>query len=262
MFVEPIIGYHNLLNDPTVTSIVADPAGNPAAAGFEIANVHDWLDHDFWKATTAGVDAGFKLTLSGALTADYFAVAAHDLFTQGATIQLQYWTGAAWADAVAAFGPADNGVRFKTFNSISAAQWRVLVSGAPTAAVSLGVVSFGNRLTIPAPVGLGFSPPNFAHADQILNNRANGGALLGRSVIGKGIDLDSISFDLLDPAWMRTNWIPFMEHATKYPFFFQWNDSDYNNEGALVWTSGPISRPQYNQPKHMSARLDLVGRRD
>lgn len=262
MFVNPIIGYDNLLNDPTVTSIVADPAGNPAAAGFDIPNAHDWLDWDFWRATNAGVDSGFALTLSAPKTADYFAVAAHDLATQGATIVLQYWNLGAWADLFTPIAPTTNGVIFKTFASKNSNQWRVLVSGAPTAAVSIGVVSFGDRLAIPAPIGLGFTPPNMAHADQVLNNVADGGALLGRSIIGKGIDLGRVSFDLLDPAWMRANWIPFMDHANLYPFFFQWEDTNYNSESAFVWTKKGIDNPSYNQPLFMTAAIDLAGRRD
>jgi hypothetical protein len=183
--VNPIIGYDNRL-DPAQGGVLADdPVGNPALPGNPILNSTDWLDYDFWKATNAGVDAGFKVTFGGAQTADYFAVAAHDLFTQGATIVLQYWTGV-WTNAFAPIAPTNNNVIFKTFAQQSSTIWRVFVSGAPTLAVSLGVVSFGDRLTIPAPVGLGFTPPNMAHADKILNNRADGGAILGRSVIGQG----------------------------------------------------------------------------
>jgi len=260
-WINPIIGFENLL-DPANGGVLADdPVGNPALPANPILNATDWLDFDFWKATNPAADAGFSVTFGAPWAADYFAVAAHDLFTQGASIVLQYWTGA-WTNAFAPIVPTDNGVIFQTFSPQSSTIWRVLVSGAPTAAVSLGVVSFGNQLSIPAPVGIGFTPPNMAHADKILNNRADGGAFLGRSVIGKGIDLGKVAFDLLDPAWVRANWIPLMNHAILKPFFIQWNNTAFPAESAFVWTRGPIDKPQYSQPLLMRVALDMVGRRD
>ena len=257
--IPPIIGYQNHLESSGVV-LADDPVGNPALPANPILNATDWLDYDFWKATTAATDAGFSATFGGSTTADYFAVAAHDLFTQGASIVLQYDSGG-WVNAFTPIVPTDNNVIFKTFSAQSSLKWRVFVSGAPTVAVSLGVVSFGNKLSIPAPIGLGFSPPPFARADGILNNRADGGAILGRSFISKGIDLGRVSFDLLTPAWARANWLPFMDHAQLKPFFFQWNDTDFASESAFVWTRGPISRPRHDQPLLMRAEMDLVGRR-
>lgn len=222
------------------------------AVGFEADRAYDWLGHTWWKPAAAGTHT-LTLTLSSAKTANYFAVANHDLGAQNATVKLQYSLdgGSTWLDATASEGAAAIGTKvlLLVFPDISASKWRVqTVSGGTP---SIGNVSFGRRVQLPHGVHVGFSPPNLNRENEIINATSEGGAFIGRSVIRKGSNID-LSLRALAPAWVRNTWEPFVDHAEMFPFFFGWDVTGYPWESALCWSES-IESARYDEPKMMSA---------
>ena len=100
------------------------------AAGFLVANVLDMLEGTLWKATSSSdqyilFDAGSGNTY----TADYIAIAGHNLKTRAATLTLQYSTdGTIWNNAFTGFAVVDDKAFVKEFTTQNVRYWRVKLS--------------------------------------------------------------------------------------------------------------------------------------
>lgn len=238
------IGYHNLLEEGYV-------GASSEASGFPVENAYDWRPYDFWKANDSAASSHWiRLDLFSAKAADYFMLHAYNL--DGGTVVLQHSDDdAAYTDAFAALS-GTGAVLFKTFVSASHRYWRVLFTGVePTA----GVIAFGRRLTL-ADQMEGFTPPEFARDVELLTNQSVTGNFLGQSVLRRGAEF-SIEAFLMTPAFARTDWLPFMNHAEAKPFGIQWSDLN-PTENAFVWAKD-IEDTAYIGGCHQGSRAKLVG---
>lgn len=241
------LGYDNLLTKGTVSA-------SSAAVGFEAVNASDWLPWTWWQPATAGTQY-LNLTLAAAAQADYLAIASHDLGLKGASVQLQYSTdNATWTGAHAAVLPAGADVVFVLFPIVSARYWRVMIS----ATASLGIVSFGRRLKIPNGLPDGFTPPALNRQDEITNNEAESGAVLGRTLIRRLVDVD-IRLRVLEPDWVRREWVPLAAHAATKPLFFAPQASIYPGEAVICWCDS-FDAPRYSGYMFMEAGIKGKGR--
>lgn len=250
-----VIGYDNLLGATggTVTA-------STEATGFEKENAYDWRVFDWWKPTATG-DSWVQVTFGANQSVDYFAVAAHDLTTQGSTIKLQYSTnsGSTWNDATTATGGTSDRVIFDTFTSISADYWRILVNN-PVTIASIGVVAFGARVDLTRGFPIGFMPPALARVNEYQTSMSDNGQFIGRSGARKTYK-GSFSLDTLTPSWVRTYWEPFVDHAELKPFFLSWNEDDYPEDAMLCWMKDSYTSPSYDSTQTMSVKLDFNARR-
>ena len=242
---SPIIGYDNVFNQGNISA-------TSEAAGFAKENAVDWLTYDFWKPTAAGtvyltVNAGYGSDV------DYLGIAAHDLGTNGATAQLEYWTGSAWAVASAVLAPTNDNVLFTTFTSVNSDQFRLKIVS-PTAASKIGIVSAGQRLALERNVRVGWVPPLISGYD-IAAHFSEENNLLGRSLITR---MGSATVDLtgLTESWLRSNWIGLLNHAKSKPFFMQWDSTGHTSEVALYFVKSRLELPSYSGNKHMTTSLD------
>lgn len=249
------IAYHNLLEDSSGTVTASSEV-----SGFEKENAYDWRVFNWWKATSTG-DAWIQVAFGSAKTADYFAVAAHDLTDQSASIKLQYSTnnGSTWNDATTASTGSDNRIIFKTFDSISASYWRVFVS-APTAVASIGIVAFGDRIDLPVGFNTGFSPPALARKNEYETSMSNNGQFIGKSISRKTYTGD-ISLRLLEPGWVRNYWEPFIDRAETKPFFLSWDTASYSDEAVICWMEDRYRGPSYDSTQTMSVNLGFNAKR-
>lgn len=249
---NPTIGYVNLLED-AATSATSEATGYPKE------NAYDGLTFDGWKAGAAGT-VYFTADLGSAQSVDYWACAAHDLHQRSGTIKLQYSAdnfSVDINDVGAAVTPSDGGVIFRTFTAVSARYWRFEVSST-TVASFIGALALGPRLDIPEGMAIGFVPPTLSYDDEVTNQRAEGGAFLGRSVLRYGAETE-MRFDLVDPAWVRSDWKPFMEHARTRPFFLSWDVDNYPAEAVFAWSDGKIPAPKYSHSTWMSVSMRIKG---
>lgn len=171
-----IVGYENLLENGAVVA-------SSENADFPVENLFDWRTSDFFKPATFGT-INIDLTLSGADAADYFAFYGHDLYDHGGTIKLQYHNGSSYVDCFSAITPTDNKPQLVTFSSQSATLWRVVITC--TTVFSIAVVSFGARMTMERDLYIGWTPPKFGRATQLIDSTSDGGQFLGRSIIANG----------------------------------------------------------------------------
>jgi hypothetical protein len=248
----PRIGYKNLFENGAVTA-------SSEATGYEKENAYDWFGFDWWKPTVTG-DSWLRVSFGSAQLANYMAVWGHDLADHSASVKPQYSTngGSTWNDAASIVLPADNNTIFFVWDDINAADWRLLVNCSTTIPV-IGGVQIGEVLKFPRNVDTGFSPPSLVPVVESKTAQSEKGAFIGGSALYEGI-IGSFSMKTLDPVWVRSNWIPFVNHAqTPKPFVFAWDNDTHSSEVVLAWITKKIKSPVYGDSLHMNISLSFEG---
>lgn len=244
----PILAISNHLRDGTLTS-------STSATDYPVESCIDGFTTTQWKPTGTATE-WIKVDMTTATAADYFAVFAHDLHTQGASLKCYYSTDdISYTQVGATATPTTSRVIFQAFTSVSARYWKLEVTGA-TAAVSIGVAAIGARIDVPEGLRPGFVPPHLGYDDKIYNHTSNSGAFTGRSVEIHARST-KIGFDLLTPAWVRSTLEGFIEDARTWPFFFAWDNDGHSDEAAYCWTNGKLPRPEYDKPTFMRFSMDV-----
>jgi hypothetical protein len=248
------IGYHNLFEDSTATV-----AASTEATGYLKENAYDGLGYDWWKPTATG-DSYLSASFGSAQTANYMTIWGHDFGTNGSSAKPQYSTngGSTWNDAASSQSPTHNNTLFWSWDDISAADWRCLVTNPSGISVIAGV-QIGQVLALPYNMSEGFAPPSLAPMVTLKTSQSESGAFIGGRVLNKGI-IGKIDMSDLDPAWVRTYWVPFITHAqTPKVFVVAWDDQNHSSEVVLGWVKKQVPQPKYNTPLLMNISLDFEG---
>jgi len=251
-----LLNYDNLFLDPGATITGISPAG------FEKENAYDWIGATFWKPGAG--DKALTAQFSSSTLVNYFAIAAHNLGSEGCTLHFQYSAdGSTWFAFSAPITPTDD-TPIMVYNPTGVSDlWFRIVIVDCTADTVIGIASFGVGLELPSPIPPGsWAPPPYATKYETQTNVADGGAFLGRSIRRKGIT-GRIQQDLVPVAWIEANWRPLIEHLAKKPAFYCW---DYENaittDTALVWTIDEISKPDRYEPLFYRFNIPINGTYD
>jgi hypothetical protein len=242
------LAYENLLERGEVTA-------SGEASEFPVENCFNWKPHDFFKPAVDGT-INIDLVLDTPQTADYFGFFNQDLYTQGATIKLQYHDGSGYVDCFNPFTPADNSPQVFYFDAVSASLWRVVIEC--TEVFGIGVISFGQYLALPYGMYLNWTPPQLADDAELSDSVSERGSFLGRSVISQGVKT-SIELQYASDGWVRGNWPDFRDHAKSRPFFWTPNVLTYPNESVFCWVEGKVPMPRHTQYKHMGCSIPIRG---
>jgi hypothetical protein len=244
------IGYDNVF-----TGYSGTITASSEATGYEKERGLDWRPSTWWKPTATG-DSWLRVTLPRNQFVNYFAVAAHNLTESGSRIKLQYSLtgGSSWVDVTDVVpGFNDQTIFIVLDDTYAAAEWRVLVSN-PTTISSIGMIAAGQLLDLTKGQKTGFAPSAYARSAEYNTTESDTGLFLGRSVKRTG-RTGQITLDLLDPAWVRSKWMLFVDHAEIKPFFVSWRHEHYANEAVYAWTSGAIDSPSYDTPLTMQTAV-------
>lgn len=214
----PRLGVENLLrlSLATVTASAEETGGereNAYAEGFT---------HDFWRPGASGTQ-WLRGSFGEPVRSNYVAVAAHDLRQRGGSIKMQHSKdgGSTWVDSTDEFAPSDSRPIMLLYDDTTAADHRLVVTSSE--AVSLGVVSFGSVIKLPVGIQAPWEPPYLNRENRYVNERSEGGAFIGRSLIAEGTEL-SLNLKNVDPKWIRRVWEPAVRKMEQYPFFFAARD--------------------------------------
>ena len=224
--------YDNRLDDAT-------PAASTTAAGYSVLNLREWRPYTAWQPTalpaTVTVDCG------SAKAADYWAVYEHDLFTQGATIQLRGSTDnfAASDVLVDTVTPTSDAPFVRFIASTSYRYWRLRITG--TTMPTLGIAAMGVAFDIPAYLSSGFDPIGRKVKGQ--SNRSELGHPLGRTVMYEAWE-EGLSFECLSWSWLRADWLTaWREHLRDEPFLFMWDPTGHPAEIHLAAVKDEFKSP-------------------
>ena len=79
------MGYPKIFHDNRLDD--ATPAASTTAAGYNVLNLRDWRPYTKWQPTA--LPATVTVDCATAKAADYAVIWGHDLFTQGATLEIR-----------------------------------------------------------------------------------------------------------------------------------------------------------------------------
>jgi len=184
------------------------------ATGFDGVNAATATQTDFWKPTA--MPATWTLTFDATETIGAVAIDTHTLGTSGATVTVQEWTGAVWADVVAATPTDDEPIAF-LFEKRSTDRIRISIAGATIPLI--GVIHCSEPLELPQTVYMGAPTPiDMALVTQFELTQSATGKFMGRSVRFSKTQND-FTVAHLKEAWVRDVFMPFVEDAREYPYF-------------------------------------------
>lgn len=209
----PRIGYRNLFREGTVT-VSSEDSDHPK----ELA--YDGLTYDGWRGLGGSPsEEWIRVEISGSptATADYMAIAAHTL--AGATLTPQRSAnGTSWTNLETAFVAQSNRPIVWEWTEVAAPYWRLLIQHAPNP-VQIGAIHVGRKLTLPRGFAPGWEPPALNENVTYSNTMSEGGQILGRHVVRRGVKVEAQTANMLY-TFAKDDWLPFVESAEQYAAFF------------------------------------------
>lgn len=164
---------------------------------------------------------------------------------------------AVWTTFAAAVAPTNDDPILYLDDVVAAAAIRVTLTGSGSMP-RMAVVYVGEALVMQREVTAPFTPPNLSRKTVLSRSLSRGGEFLGQGFRRMGVE-SSASFQLLEPAWYRANFDPFVKHARSLPYFFAWLPEDYTTEVAFAWSPDDI-RPSYQGVwNYMQVSWQMVG---
>lgn len=221
------IGYDNYLYRGAIVTASSQETGFPANA---VANP---LTYERWLAKANDSAPWIKIDLGAQQDINYFAIGAHNI--QGDVTLQSSTDNSAWETVTGATATNHNAIMF-VFGQVTARYWRLRLA----AAAEVGVIYIGKVLEMPVQMYGGHTPGTLARQTNIRTNESIKGQFLGRSIVRQGF-ATSYSWRHMRAIWYRENFDPFVEHATKYPFFIAWNYNTFADEVLYGWTKDDIA---------------------
>ncbi len=225
----------------------AEITASSAVSGFPVSALYNPLTYERWLASSTDSDPTVTIDLGANQDINYVAIGAHTLHSSSATeVIVESSIDANDWDLVEAVNTSSNNALMFVFKPITARYWRIRLG----AASEIGSIYIGEVLQMPVQMYGGHTPGTLARQTVVNNNESVAGQFLGRSIVRQGYATD-YTWKRMPALWYRINFDPFVEHATKYPFFIAWNYNTFADEVLYGWTTDDIA------PTNMGVR-DLM----
>jgi len=212
-----------------------------------------------WQTSATGehlINVGFPQTEVG----QCYALHKHNLADLGITVELQTSDDAeTWATVS---GSATAPINNKTIFFVMEAQeshkfWRLRLIGHTSGTLRIAQIFIGPTFETFTGPNIGWTPPNLALNDKLLNSESDGGDFLGRSLIRRG-SMTGFTIQTIPDSWVRQFWEPFMFAAEEHPFYYSWDAVNFPSEVAYCYLQGRIDHPSYSSHRHMTIALKFI----
>lgn len=213
--------WRNILTHSSLSASATD-------GGSHVRNAVDWRTNTSYQVTTAG-DQYISISADVLLSADAAGVARHNIATAltAGKLFIQYFSNGAWKTAGVITATSDNQTILQLFDQLhSSTQWRLKFNVKSGKTFALAVVLLGEVTHMPFGMPAGFTPPRHNPQIEYVNNKTEGGAFVGRSIMRKGYAAE-LKQPLVLTTWLRTEGELFKAHAETKPFIFSWSHVNY-----------------------------------
>lgn len=200
------------------------PSASSTATGYFAAAPDNSDTYEKWKPTS--LPATWEIDLGSARDVDYCCIGAHNMGTNGNTLEVQYWNGSAWADLIAATAVTDNSAIFCIFSTENAQVFRIRVTNGT--APEIGVIRFGEALQMPQALFAGHTPAPFGRVADIRAPRSVSGEFIGRYITRRFLQTE-YQWTHLTNTWVRTYWGDFQRAVETDPIFIAWRPGSYGD---------------------------------
>lgn len=207
---NPLILYDNALTRGTLSSSTLD-------SGYDVQSIKDQRPYTHVKFDAAGTNY-IRINCDTAEDVDCLGVCGHNLFTVGATLQLQGSNdGSNWNPVTGgSITPTDDNAFMLKFTKVTAAYFKIVITntlGLPY----LGVCFIGEALQMEWPPDGPRSPIDESINADVAESKA--GNMLGASVYFNPKEMNHI-YGNLTRSWVQTYFDPFWETAKQLNKFF------------------------------------------
>lgn len=245
-----------------LSGAVLSASATATAAGtatYDAANAFDGLTYDYWKPSTGGAQ-WLKIALAASAVVDYLGLAAHNLGTLGATVQLQgSLDDATYVNLLpeGTFVPTDDGPIVRLFTE-KAYRYFKLTTTPPSGTQQIGVLMLGRSTPLQRGVHVGHRPAPFSRDVRYTTNESEGGNFLGRSIVRVSNETE-IALSNMTARWYREKFEPFALQAESRPFFFVWDRHRRPDEAMFGYAT---NRPSLENGKtsFVSTTLSMRGK--
>jgi len=181
------------------------------------------MTYEKWKPTA--LPATWELNFGASKTVDYCCIAAHNMGTNGNSLQVQRYNAGAWSDMIPTTAITDDMPIMVIFAGTADTRYRIRISGGtlPT----IGVIRFGQAMQMPRPIYGGVAPFDLARQTAFKANVSETGEFLGRSKIRSHFNV-VFNWQHIAASWVRSNWRSFQLAVEEEPFFITWRPSTFS----------------------------------
>jgi len=194
------------------------------ASGYFADAPTNTLTYERWKPTSA--TATWEYDHGSAAECDYCCIAAHTMGTNGNSLTVQYYDGAAWQDLCASTAITTDEPIMVIFEPETRQRWRISISSGT--APEIGVIKFGSAMQMERPLYGGHAPIPMARQTILRSNYSETGEYLGR-VKQRSYLTTEYSWEYLTSSWVRSNWPSFQLATEAEPFWIAWRPSNTGN---------------------------------
>jgi hypothetical protein len=209
------------------------------------------MTYERWKPTS--LPCAWTQTLTVAEDFSTCCVAGHTL--NGCVVQVQYWTGAAWANAVSSRTIDKNDPIMFIFPSVNTTAMRLRIESGPLPEIA--VIRFGNALQMPMALFAGHTPIDLGRMVSMRSNKSETGEFLGQTRQRAAVQT-AFEWQYLPRTWVENNWRGFQRAIEEEPFFIAWRPFDSQYVGYCQ--SGEVPVPVFAGGRdYMSVSLKTTG---
>lgn len=239
LYNHPIILWHSIL-------LVGDITTDGAAANRPALNMWNPDTSSVWQGADAA-EQYINLANGGGANVNCLGIAKHNFGSGRIRYQLQESPdGVTWDDLTTLRTPADNNAILLHFDDTSRAFFRLRLVPQETTAPVVAHIKLGPALILQRRIYVGHAPATLVkHASRITNGSENG-QYLG-AIVTRQWHETSVSQENNTPQFVRSQVVPFIEHAHTGTFFFAWRPIDYPLEVIYGWTDDNI-HPDNQRP--------------
>lgn len=241
-----------IANEVTAATIEASSED----AGFEAEAVRGPQTYSTWSPVSLPAWVRAVFVASSEAQIDYFGLYVAE--GGGCSFACERWNGSAWVQVGATLymGVGEAGPLLWIFDAVSAGQVRVYISGGSDS-VHVATMKAGLATVIPQGLQPGYAPSRLNPDDEFSNIMSHGGQILG-SFLQKSEALESLTFNNLTPAWVRSEWQAIRPLFRTEGVFFAWWPEAYPDEVMYGMADGQPS-VSYATHVRMVASVNLKG---
>lgn len=198
---------------------LASLSASAAASGYPAKAAQNDNTFEFYQPTA--VPATYRWDFGTATVFSGLGVAAHNLGSVGASVQVQYsHNDTDWLDASDVHTPQDDGAILLIFPPQFSRYARAYFT---VAVPTVGVIKTGPVLSVSKGIPGQHAPLPLSRVTELRPSESEGGQWLGASVVRAGLR-GSAQWQDLTSIWYRENFVPFVREARlrARPFFFAW----------------------------------------
>lgn len=218
-------------------------------------HAHDWLLWNRWKPGTTATYTWIDVDLQSSYEVDAVSIFGHNLGTEGCTVYLEYSSDnfATIAGNAGWHQPTDDSPIFLKFTAVNYRYYRLVIKD-PTTNTQIYNAQIGKSLQL-KPLGVGFKPPMY-ETFTATNNINRHGVLLGRS-ISKSTRKLTINQKAITQSEMESDFLPWLEHATRLPFVFCWDYENRPQDTVFCWIEKNAPDPVYSNLCYLSLQMKV-----